>query len=40
MKSSIVKMAKRSLRTLCFAYKQISDSDDIISSDNKGVFEI
>ena len=40
MKDSIVTMAKKSLRTLCFAYKNLNDDDDLVSSDNKGVFEI
>lgn len=38
MKNSIVSMAKRSLRTLCFAFKEINESDDINTSDSKGVF--
>lgn len=32
-------MAKKSLRTLCFAYKHISDSEDFSTSDDKGVYE-
>lgn len=40
MKSSITSMAKRSLRTLCFAYKQLNGSEDITNSDSKGVFEV
>ena len=33
-------MANKSLRTLCIAYKKISDNDDFVSKDEKGVFEI
>jgi hypothetical protein len=38
MKASIITMAKKSLRTLCFAYKYLSIDDDLTISDNKGVF--
>jgi magnesium-transporting ATPase (P-type) len=33
-------MANKSLRTLCIAYKKISDNDDFVTKDEKGVFEI
>jgi magnesium-transporting ATPase (P-type) len=40
MEASIVSMAEKSLRTLCFAYKKLRAADDIESKDEKGVFDV
>ena len=37
MKNSIEGMAKKSLRTLCFAYKHVS-GEDLNNCDEKGVY--
>jgi P-type Ca2+ transporter type 2B len=36
----INKMAESSLRTLCLAYKPISDTENVESKDQKGIYEV
>ena len=38
--SAICTMANSSLRTLCIAYKEIGVRDDLVTQDDKGVFDI
>lgn len=38
--TAISTMANSALRTLCIAYKEISQSDDLVTQDDKGVFDI
>lgn len=38
MENSIITMAEGSLRTLCLAYKIKNESENYVSSDEKGVF--
>ena len=38
MNKSIVNMAKKSLRTLCFAYKYIYNNEDFSTADDNGVY--
>ena len=33
-------MANSALRTLCIAYKEIGERDDLVTQDDKGVFDI
>ena len=33
-------MAESSLRTLCLAYKPISDTENVESKDQKGIYEV
>ena len=40
MKEAIVSMAKKSLRTLCFAYKELNSDDDFGESDQNGIYEV
>ena len=40
MQASIVSMAEKSLRTLCFAYKKLRATDDLESKDDKGIFDV
>lgn len=38
VEKAIETMAGRALRTICLAYKEIGNREDIISKDAKGVF--
>lgn len=40
MKDSITNMAKQSLRTLCLAYKEIYENENLEASDPNGIFEV
>lgn len=40
MKEAIVGMAKQSLRTLCFAYKEVGEGFQLGECDDKGIYEI
>ncbi len=38
MEEAIKKMAENSLRTLCLAYKKVSQTCDLETKDEKGIF--
>jgi Ca2+ transporting ATPase len=40
VEAAILEMAKKGLRTICLAYKDVSDDDDFDTKDSKGVFEV
>ena len=40
MEEAIVSMAEKSLRTLCFAYKRLSNDDNLEAKDDRGIFNV